>query len=485
MSRTPLPIAIAIGALVVICAHLAFAAPFDEINDPEFLEKLKEPNTTTERPPQQPEETLPANVEDENFPDLPRPQQPLIASARQSLSSGDIHKTMEHLSSAVEQDPSLPPPILMLSYMLMADGQLAAGRQALERAAVQFPGHPEVYLTFGNYSLRQGRPTDAWVHFEKALRLTPPAEWSPSQVDKFRAKCFQGFATVAERRGDLKMAASLLAKWAEVAPDDISMLNRWGEVLFDLKQPQQALEKFALASQKDVGQHPPEVSVAALYVKKGQFEEARNWYEEAAKLYPNDHRVFFEYGGALLLIGEVDAATILLAKSSELCDQDNLDTEIALLRGIAAQMQGDYPQAERLLADALRQSPGDLTAITQLPIVLVEQSDESKRERALRLATIVAQKHPASQPAMATLGWVQYRMGKIDQAEGNLKRAVVGMPREGDSLFYLAQVLLDKGKAAEVEQLVKPLQAAVARPGRFIQRANARRWLKDIELAGP
>ena len=123
-------------------------------------------------------------------------------------------------------------------------------------------------------------------------------------------------------------------------------------------------------------------------------------------------------------------------------------------------------------------------ALTQLPLVLVEQ-DAAAGQRALQIALINAQKNPSSAPALATLGWVRFRLGKNAEAEEDLKRAVTlsGNNIIGETLFFLTQVLLTNSKAAEAEPYVGMLQAAVEQLQLFILRNEARKWLKSVALA--
>ena len=116
---------------------------------------------------------------------------------------------------------------------------------------------------------------------------------------------------------------------------------------------------------------------------------------------------------------------------------------------------------------------------------MIDQPDEQKRQRALQLAIILSQKHPRSPHAWSTLGGVQYRLGRLADAEVSLAKAVTAMPGDGDTLYVLAQVLLEQGKTQEAEKVVQQLRTAAARPGPFVQRADAQGWIKNVAVAFP
>ena len=82
---------------------------------------------------------------------------------------------------------------------------------------------------------------------------------------------------------------------------------------------------------------------------------------------------------------------------------------------------------------------------------------------------------------MSTLGAVQYRLGQLDDAEQNLRRAVALSP-DGESLYFLARVLVDRNQAADAKQTVASLQAAIEGPGFFLLRDEAKDWVATAAL---
>jgi uncharacterized protein HemY len=99
----------------------------------------------------------------------------------------------------------------------------------------------------------------------------------------------------------------------------------------------------------------------------------------------------------------------------------------------------------------------------------------------LQLAQTNARLYPRSAEALATLGWVSYRSGRAEEAEGALRAAVTRGARTPDTLYYLARVIADQGQRAEAERL---MQEALLAHGAFLFRKEAREWLMRAEPGG-
>jgi uncharacterized protein HemY len=115
-----------------------------------------------------------------------------------------------------------------------------------------------------------------------------------------------------------------------------------------------------------------------------------------------------------------------------------------------------------------------------LALVLAEQGDEAKRRRALELAEGIVRQAPNDPDALATLGSVSYRLHRLDDAE-KLLQAVLDIGQgSSDAAYILARVQADRGHPEAAPALLK---VALAAPGLFIFRDEARQWLDRLAMA--
>ena len=101
------------------------------------------------------------------------------------------------------------------------------------------------------------------------------------------------------------------------------------------------------------------------------------------------------------------------------------------------------------------EAPADAWLRNQLALVLVEQTDESKRRRALDLAELSVRQNPKAADSLATLGTVYYRLGRLDEAEKALQAVVNSGKGDSDAVYMLAHVKTDRGNTDAAQPLLK------------------------------
>lgn len=417
----------------------------------------------------------------------PRLQDPAVVAAATTLAAGDAKKCIAQLRTAAMKNEHLPPPLLLLAYIQLANGRLLQALVALDMAAVEDKKHPEVYLTLGQIAVAQGRNTDAWVHLQKALKLKPPESWSQDYFIGFQVRCYQSLAIVEERRRDWEELQETLGLWSGHEPKNATLRDTWGRALLLSDRDEEALAQFTKAHELDPQLNPPELSMAAVHIERGEIDKAKIWYQKAIAAYPKDARVHFEYGIGLLMADDFAAARDELNQAATLDAAGmKLGVDLAVMQGYAARGNVDRDLAEQKFTVALKQSPGHATAMAQLVLVFVEQEGNTdSRDRARELATFLANKNADSPPALAVLGWVQYRQGNGDESEKTMLRAMTRPTNDPLTLYLIAQVLLERGKTTEASRAILALKDAIDRPTLFVERPQARKWLERISLAVP
>lgn len=410
---------------------------------------------------------------------------PSVQQGVRALQAGDLAGCLSDFEAAHREDPIVPPPLIMLAQVYLVHRQPREAIEALEQAAVQSPEHPELYLLCAQLALAQGRNLDAWVHFDRALNLDSRPKW-PAAYDKdFEATCYFGMATIAERRQDWQVAEAAYREWDSLDPGNAHVLDSWGKSLFLMGKEEDALDRFTRAHSADSTLNAPEVSMAAMATSAGRFDDAQQWYEKAKKKHPRDASVLFEQGVSLLMSGKFAEARKTLDQATEVgAKLESFGEAVPLMKGYAAAGAEDYAAAEQLFTKVLEASPGQFDALRHLTLALVEQKDVEKNDRALELASVLANNHPQSAAAQVTLAWVQFRLGQGEAAEKTLAIANLATA-DADSLFHAAQLLVARGHGQAAREILPALNQAVAKPGIFVRRQDASAWLKSIALVLP
>jgi tetratricopeptide (TPR) repeat protein len=371
-----------------------------------------------------------------------------------SFQRHDYEQALELLNTARQQQPALPPARLMLARLFLADNQLSLGRTHLEQAHVENPDYPGVYLSLGTLALAEERRTDATVHFERAAALARSGPWAEAQRRFFLIQSHAGRVVAAEGRKDWLGARTALTAWLEVEPKNGKVRQRLARTLLELNQPADALKELEQAARDDPALPPAAVGLAWLYARKGDQKKAAEYMESALNSAPDNPRVRLALAGWLLEQGKAGPAQ----EHADAAARLGLDSkELQLLRGLIARHLKDPAQAEGHFQAVWQQSPEDFQASNQLALALAEQADRSKQRRALQLAEANVRVYPRSPEALATLGRVYHRLGRLEEAEKALTDAAAKGPVTPETAYYLACVLAVRGRAEAAQRLLKPV----------------------------
>ena len=157
---------------------------------------------------------------------------------------------------------------------------------------------------------------------------------------------------------------------------------------------------------------------------------------------------------------------------------DPKSTAIKRLMGLAARQRKNLGQAEQIFENLAHDAPADAWVRNQLALVLAEQTVEIKRRRALDLAELSVRQNPKAADSLATLGTVSFRLNRLADAEKLLSAVFQSGQCQSDDLLILARVEAARGKK---DMVVPLLKKALAAPGLFLERNEARRWLEELE----
>jgi tetratricopeptide (TPR) repeat protein len=389
---------------------------------------------------------------------------PEIEQASALLRKGDADGALKLLKEAAKKHPDLPPPNLMLAKWFGEMNQMTLVRNAADQAILEAPDDPEAYLLLADMDLRARMATEAGLLYAKALELTKAAKEASPRITAIAKRALAGLATVAEGRQDWKVAQQDLEALLADGVQDAAALQQLGRVLFRLKQPEQALERFRQAVKLDPSAVSPEAALALLYQQNQDSQTAAKWMVKAIEAAPRDARVRLAAAQWEYEIGRYDDAE-KQAQAAVQLDPDLLTAR--LVRGMVALARKDFKTAEESFERAHLLAPTNILPVNGLALALIESRDEAKRRIALEYAQLNARQYPDQPDALSTLGWVLYRLGRLDEAEANLRKAASSSTGRvsGETLYYYAKLLADRGQKEDAKRLLQaPAIKGTSRP---------------------
>jgi tetratricopeptide (TPR) repeat protein len=400
-----------------------------------------------------------------------------VADAIQLFGSRDFTGALAHLESAKKSTPRLPPAEIMMAHLYLDANQPSAAIAHLEKAAGQWPKDPESYVLLAERAVSEGRVTEAGLMFEKAVKIVDAFADNPKRKQNLQVRTYLGWAAADETRGAWKEAQQKLEQLIKLDQKSAVGHERLGHVLFRSGNERGAYSEFQVAAEIDKKLLPPELAMASLYTDKVRREK---WLKAGLEKGLKDFRTQLAAAQFLLLDNQVEEAKARAEEALKL-QPDSMDA--LLIVGLASRMLEDYKAAESHLSAAHLRSPTNPTVMNHLALSLIELPDDVSHQRALQFAELNLRQSPNSVDFMATLGWINFRLKNLAEAERIFTAVLHSGSVSGtntmtsEMAYYLASVAKDRGKIPEA---VKLLQDALNTEQPFAYRKKAQELLTQL-----
>lgn len=392
---------------------------------------------------------------------LPKSAEPWEIMAKVDALQGNMSRAEASLLKAIELEPNLPTPYLLLAEVYVRGNKYKEALQKLT-ALVQQTNSVTAYLQIGaiHDQLKDFKAgSDA---YEKVLTIDPqsiPALNNLAYID-------------AVRLDNVDRAYQLATKARELKPYDPNVADTLGWV----------------------------------YYKKGDYARALALLEEAAERTPDDPEIQFHLGMTHYMLDEEDPARMALERAAssplDYANKDEAPVQLALLN-INTASGGANVMAH--LEDALKQHPNDPVLLSRIGALQEQAGDAEKAadtyqtalkhnpdavhimaslarlyatslnepDKALSLANDAHKLAPNNAEVNAVLGHLTFRTGDPFWALSLLENAANRLPDQPQVLYDLAWAYYSVGKVGEAQATMqKALQTGV----KFAASADAKRF---------
>jgi len=331
------------------------------------------------------------------------------------------------LEAFVKANPNGRDVRLALGRLYGSQKRYPAARAQLEVLLAQQPDNPTVLYALGVLAMQLNDRAAVEAHFTRYIAVAgvdgggSGEQGGTGENGTNSARVLATLAELAEERGDFKAAAA----WLEKIPADD------GELHFAAQ-----LRRARLAArQGDLA--------AGQALLAGMAPEAP---ERQAQLVMTE-------GQMLRAAGKTEAAyTVLAAGAKRFPANADLLYDYALL----AEATGRNALMESALRTVMAKAPDNHHAYNALGYSLAERN--VRLPEALTLIAKAMKMAPDDPFIMDSMGWVQYRLGKLDLAEQHLRRAYA-LRNDADIAAHLGEVLWKQGKADDARKLWREANA--------------------------
>lgn len=327
-------------------------------------------------------------------------------------------------------------PLLLRARLLQS---LNRGKEALpllQKSIKKYPDDKRLRLTYARMLVEQDRMEDAKVEFASLVQQYPDDDelrYSLALVC-LEAKAWE------EAKGYLE---DLIARESHV---DSAHLNL-GRIAEERDDPQGALIEYAQVGPGN-DYLPAQLRQADILMNNGRADEAEKRLAAARDAEP-------DYAIQLYLIqAETLSANNQGERAWKILAQALLqypdDLNLLYTRAMQAEKRNDLAQMEKDLRLIIKRDPDNAMALNALGYTLSDRTTRYAEAKAL-----IEQAHqlnPEDPAVLDSLGWVNYRLGNLDEAERLLRQALERFPDQ-EVAAHLGEVLWAQGKQREARQI--------------------------------
>ncbi|MCO6059861.1 tetratricopeptide repeat protein [Pseudomonas sp. MOB-449] len=327
---------------------------------------------------------------------------PILLRARllQSLKRGD--EALPLLQKAIKQHPDDKRLRLTYARMLVEQGRLDEAKSEFSGLVQQFPDDDDLRYSLALVCLEGEAWDEAQIYLEELVDRG-------SHVDSAHFN----LGHVYEKRGDKNSA---LIEYALVGPgnDYLPAQMRQVEILLESGHPDEAEARLAKARETQ-----PDYAIQ-LYLIEAESLAERQQPERAWKVIHEGLQQFPD------------------------------DLNLLYTRAMLAEKRNDLAQLEKDLRFIIEREPENAMALNALGYTLADRT--TRYDEAKQLVEQAHKLNPDDPAILDSLGWVNYRMGNLDDAERLLRQALQEFP-DHEVAAHLGEVLWARGKQVEARKV--------------------------------
>jgi tetratricopeptide (TPR) repeat protein len=371
------------------------------------------------------------------------------------------------LSKSYPDDQSLQ---LSLAHMYQLNGQLEPALKLVERLADALDDAPEVVMLeaellehLGENSRAERRLAQSLRDHpdHKELRLRYARKLLEARDYKKAKEQFAELAAQNPRDFDTLYSLALLSLEENLYSEAKNYLQRLvqnGQRLDDAhyylgfiaaqeNHPDDAIEHYRQV-RRGANFMPAQRNLTELMVRAGRYPEIRS-HLQSLRFRNADLNLPLLTMEANVLLDQkqyVDAASLLNGAVGAFPN----DVQLLFLRSVLSQERNDLPLMEQDLRRIIELNPSNPVAYNSLGYILADRT--MRYQEAYELIKKAAELAPDDPAIIDSLGWVQYRLGNLDQARVNLDRAYELFP-DPEVAAHLGEVMWVQGDKTAASRL--------------------------------
>lgn len=360
----------------------------------------------------------------------------LLSLAQLELKLRKFPSAIDYLSRARDAHPDSIQAGLLLSGLLVHQGQPLRALEVARSIASRHPGDVGVLMNLGRTQLLAGEKFNAIATFRKVYETEPDNEL----VALALAESYMENKDAGQAK---KVLSGYLQKHQSLRAS--VMLAR---INLNQGDTEEAL-KIAREIQKAHSASPVGYRLEGdiQYANK-HYRQALGLYEKSMKLFPA-REVAIQVYRSRMQLNDTHAADTLV----DWLKHNPADNGVRLLMAQIQQGKGDSAAAIASYEKVLETAPDEKIALNNLAWIYFEKNDP----RAVDIAVRAHMAAPDDYAVLDTYGWIILHNGKLEEGYRYIKQAASKAPHVAQVQYHLAVALHMNGKDAEAKSEIERL----------------------------
>ncbi len=376
----------------------------------------------------------------EPYPTLPEAR---LALSEAAMNAGAYDLAVIEVDEAQRIKPDWELAMLLKAQLLTRQGSGPA-IDALDAFVQRNPEALDARLALARLQLTERRFEAARVHFDRLIKVMPN-----------RPEVIYPLAMLALQQGDIELGKSQLEHLLETGFQQRSTVQFFlGQVEEERQNPEAAMARYRQVEDGEQYLNARNRLVALLQ-KQGKLSEALQVLQETHASTPSEQAQRALSEAVLLRESKrLDEAGKVLEKALQ---QDPDHPELLYESAMLAEKQNRISVMEKQLRHLLKLQPDNAHALNALGYSLADRGLRlQEAEKLIQKAIALAPEDPF---IMDSLGWVQFRLGHLKEAEQILSKAYA-QKQDPEIAAHLTEVLWQAGKKQEARQLMDAARQA-------------------------
>ena len=425
----------------------------------------------------------------------PRQQEALLIRAALALDSKEPDRGIVDLRTLLKDDPGYVKAHRLKARAHLLKNEISLARQSLENAVQASPQEADANIELVQLLVNTGELDEAVTVLERMLRFTPDNLAVIQTIAKIRANqkqwevvmalseqmrksypdnplgyYYQGLALQGEHR--LEDSVKAFEQSLQRNPDATEPLLDMSRSLLLAGRADQALERVRQVVSRNPKHFLAKNLEGEILLGQQQYADARKAFEAALQISPKWELPYKNIAKSFIVQGEMTKAIDVIRDGYKATQDPLLGLELAT----HLDQKGERELAIGIYQVLLDRFPNMTAAANNYAMLLIRgapsQDDLSKA------ASLVQRFELSDNPVyLDTLGWVNFKQGKSEQAIGILKRAVEGQGNNPEIRYHLGAAYYEAGRTEDAK---KELEMSLASGVEFEGIERAKQLLADI-----